>query len=223
MLCWMTQRDTLSLVEGNMYKVWKVILDHWFTTATELPLTVWYCTSLAHYFFTLFNMWLKIADCSISSPSCHVQSEAVIPDVIRSVNLTGWLQTCQTFQLEMAMKINGYSLTAENEAGSKSKWPLDGAKVTASALCLLGAYWNLIILTFSDACLDVFHKWMVKNRRTLNSQCGVWEETAPRRKQAVKLAKFLAHKHGKTISSAKNISLHSTFLFLKYEHNFRNK
>lgn len=45
----------------------------------------------------------------------------MIPDVIRGVNLTGWLQTCQAFQLEMTVKIKGYSLTAEYEAGSKSK------------------------------------------------------------------------------------------------------
>lgn len=37
----------------------------------------------------------------------------------------------------------------------------------------------------------------MKDRQTLNSQCGLWEETAPRRKQAVKLARFLALKHGK--------------------------
>lgn len=133
-MCWMTQRDTLSLVEENIYKVWKVILDRWFTTATESPLTIWYCTSLTRYFI-LFNMWLKLVDCSISSHSFHLQSEAVIPDVIMRVNLTGWLQTCQTFQLEMTVKISGYSLTAEYEASSKSKRPLNGAKVTASALC----------------------------------------------------------------------------------------
>lgn len=65
----------------------------------------------------------------------HVQSEAVIPDVIRIVNLTGWVQSCQAFQLEMTVKISGYFLTAEYEAGSKSKWPLDDAKATPTALC----------------------------------------------------------------------------------------
>lgn len=49
MLSWMTQWDTLSLVEENIYMVWKVILDHWFTTATESALPVWYCASLTHY------------------------------------------------------------------------------------------------------------------------------------------------------------------------------
>lgn len=58
----------------------------------------------------------------------HVQSEGVIPDVIRNVNLTGWVQSCQAFQLEMSVKIGGYFLTSEYEAGSKSKWPLDDAK-----------------------------------------------------------------------------------------------
>lgn len=63
---------------------------------------------------------------------------------------------------------------------------------------LLEVHFNLVILTFSDTCLDVFREWMVKDRKELNSQCDVWEETAPRRKQATKLAKFLAQKHGKT-------------------------
>lgn len=69
---------------------------------------------------------------------------------------------------------------------------------------------------------------MVKDRQTLNSQCGVWEETLPRRKQATKLAKFLAHKHGKTRSllSKKQkkylITVHSTFPFLESEHNSIN-
>lgn len=66
----------------------------------------------------------------------------MIPDVIRRVNLTGWLQTCQTFQLEMTVKINGYSLAAEYEASSKSKRPLGGAKVPhrPSAGALLEAH-----------------------------------------------------------------------------------
>ncbi|XP_026220917.1 protein sel-1 homolog 3 [Anabas testudineus] len=45
-----------------------------------------------------------------SRMSPHSTSEVVIPDVIRSVNLTGWLQTCQEFRLEMNLKISGYSL-----------------------------------------------------------------------------------------------------------------
>ncbi|TWW76970.1 protein sel-1 homolog 3 [Takifugu flavidus] len=95
-------------------------------------------------------------------------SEAVIPDVIRIVNLTGWVQSCQAFQLEMTVKIGGYFLMAEYEAG--------------------------------NSCLDVFHEWMVKDRQTFNSQCGLWEETAPRRKKAAKLAKFLTLKHGRRTS-----------------------
>lgn len=84
----------------------------------------------------------------------HVQSEAVIPDVIRTVNLTGWLRTCKEFRLEMTVKIAGYSLTAEYEAGSKSKRPLDGAKATASALfrdvtgCALKRYVDVFRLLF---------------------------------------------------------------------------
>lgn len=130
----------------------------------------------------------------------HVQSEAVIPDVIRIVNLTGWVQSCQAFQLEMTAKINGYSLTAEYEAGSKYKWPLGGAKSAAAAL--LWCQWRSLqrYITFSDSCLDVFHEWMVKDRQTLNSQCGLWEETAPWRKKAAKLTKILTLKHGKLIA-----------------------
>ncbi|KAM4565603.1 protein sel-1 homolog 3 [Odontesthes bonariensis] len=43
--------------------------------------------------------------------SLHVMSEG-IPDVIKNVNLTGWLQTCQEFHLDMTVKINGFSLKA---------------------------------------------------------------------------------------------------------------
>ncbi|KAM9852871.1 protein sel-1 homolog 3 [Aulostomus maculatus] len=39
-------------------------------------------------------------------------SEAVIPDVIKNVNLTGWLQTCHKFNLQMNSKIHLYSLKA---------------------------------------------------------------------------------------------------------------
>ncbi|XP_024910994.1 protein sel-1 homolog 3, partial [Cynoglossus semilaevis] len=35
--------------------------------------------------------------------------EHVVPDVIKDVNLTGWLQTCDAFRMELTMKINGYS------------------------------------------------------------------------------------------------------------------
>lgn len=61
-----------------------------------------------------------------------LQSEAVIPDVIRTVNLTGWLQTCHGFHVEMTLKIMGYSLQAQEqtESGSRLMYPLDGAKIT---------------------------------------------------------------------------------------------
>ncbi|XP_041796910.1 protein sel-1 homolog 3 isoform X2 [Chelmon rostratus] len=52
--------------------------------------------------------------------SPHSMSEVVIPDVIRIVNLTGWLQTCQAFRLEMTMKLIGYSLQATQETESES-------------------------------------------------------------------------------------------------------
>ena len=59
------------------------------------------------------------------------QTEVVIPDVIKSVNLTGWLQTCQEFSLEMVLKIAGYSLQAKQstESGSKFINPLGGSNI----------------------------------------------------------------------------------------------
>ncbi|CAK6968947.1 protein sel-1 homolog 3 [Scomber scombrus] len=52
--------------------------------------------------------------------SPHSTTEVVIPDVIKSVNLTGWLQTCQEFSLEMDLKITGYSLQAKQRTESES-------------------------------------------------------------------------------------------------------
>nr|XP_019943733.1 PREDICTED: protein sel-1 homolog 3-like [Paralichthys olivaceus] len=97
--------------------------------------------------------------------------DAVIPDVIQDVNLTGWLQTCQKFRFELNVKINGYSLRAQQRE--------------------------------SEACFDAFHKWLIKDRLPLNHQCEPWEETVPRRRQAAKLSKLFAFKHGgKRVSSA---------------------
>ncbi|XP_035536148.1 protein sel-1 homolog 3 [Morone saxatilis] len=98
--------------------------------------------------------------------SPHSPSEVVIPDVIRSVNLTGWLQTCQPFHLDMTVKISGYSLKAKQR-------------------------------TESETCFDAFYEWMVKDRLPSKSQCGLWEAIVPHRRQAAKLAKFLAFKYGK--------------------------
>ncbi|KAM9319212.1 protein sel-1 homolog 3 [Pholidichthys leucotaenia] len=50
----------------------------------------------------------------------HSLSEVVIPDVIKNLNLTGWLQTCQEFRLEMLMKIRGFSLQARQAAQSET-------------------------------------------------------------------------------------------------------
>ncbi|TMS06991.1 Protein sel-1-like protein 3 [Larimichthys crocea] len=52
--------------------------------------------------------------------SPHSMSEAVIPDVIRTVNLTGWLQTCHGFHVEMTLKIMGYSLQAQEQTESET-------------------------------------------------------------------------------------------------------
>ncbi|CAG6000615.1 unnamed protein product, partial [Menidia menidia] len=51
--------------------------------------------------------------------SLHFMSEA-LPDVIRNVNLTGWMQTCQEFQHEMKDKIGGFSLKARQETDSET-------------------------------------------------------------------------------------------------------
>ncbi|XP_074496568.1 protein sel-1 homolog 3 isoform X2 [Sebastes fasciatus] len=48
----------------------------------------------------------------------HSRPEVVLPDVIKTVNLTGWLQTCQEFRLEMDVKISGYFVKAEQGAES---------------------------------------------------------------------------------------------------------
>ncbi|XP_070762454.1 protein sel-1 homolog 3 [Enoplosus armatus] len=97
--------------------------------------------------------------------SPHSLSDIVIPDVIMTVNLTGWLQTCQEFRLEMYLKISGYSLKAKQE-------------------------------TESETCFDAFHEWTVQDRPPSKSQCELWEATVPNRRQAARLAKFLAFKHG---------------------------
>ncbi|XP_026150238.1 protein sel-1 homolog 3 isoform X2 [Mastacembelus armatus] len=49
--------------------------------------------------------------------SPHGMSDVVIPDVIRTVNLTGWLQTCQDFRLHLSLKLSSYSLMRA-ESGS---------------------------------------------------------------------------------------------------------
>lgn len=76
---------------------------------------------------------------------------------------------------------------------------------------------------FSEACFDVFHVWMVKDRLPSKSQCGLWEATVPRRRQAVKLAKFLVFKHGKTkinlcSTSAKYPDVESTINMFKLKY-----
>lgn len=110
-------------------------------------------------------------------------SEVVVPDVIRSLNLTGWIQTCEAFQQEMAVKLAGYSLKAAQEAES-------------------------------ETCVDVFHSWTVTNRLTSRSQSELWKEPVPCRRQAEKLAKFLAFKYkGRKISpSAVGRALYSLSL-----------
>ncbi|XP_041654291.1 protein sel-1 homolog 3 [Cheilinus undulatus] len=94
------------------------------------------------------------------------KSEVFLPDVIRAVNLTGWMHSCQLFQLEMSMKIREYSHQAEERAES------------------------------SKNSFDAFHEWLEKTRQPSEPQCEPWEETVPNRREAAKLAKILAFKHG---------------------------
>nr|XP_040048705.1 protein sel-1 homolog 3 [Gasterosteus aculeatus aculeatus] len=50
----------------------------------------------------------------------HSMAEVVVPDVIRTLNLTGWLESCQEFRLEMDVKISGYLLEAQQETESET-------------------------------------------------------------------------------------------------------
>ncbi|KAG7243090.1 hypothetical protein INR49_016465 [Caranx melampygus] len=52
--------------------------------------------------------------------SPHSMSEAAIPNVIKDVNLTGWLHNCQVFRLELYMKIRGYSHLAKQITDSET-------------------------------------------------------------------------------------------------------
>ncbi|XP_062241389.1 protein sel-1 homolog 3 [Platichthys flesus] len=55
----------------------------------------------------------------------------------------------------------------------------------------------------SEACFDAFHKWLIKDNLPLNPQCEPWERSVPRRRQAAKLSKLFALKHGgRRVSSA---------------------
>ncbi|XP_020563798.1 protein sel-1 homolog 3 isoform X3 [Oryzias latipes] len=62
--------------------------------------------------------------------SAQKQSETVIPDVIKSLNLTGWLQSCQEFREEMVTKIKGFLLKKKQriETGFDISHPWMGKK-----------------------------------------------------------------------------------------------
>ncbi|XP_074535817.1 protein sel-1 homolog 3 [Halichoeres trimaculatus] len=93
------------------------------------------------------------------------RSRVVLPDVVRAVNLTRWMQTCKAFQQEMSIKINGYTHQAK-----KRKQP--------------------------DTSFDTFSKWLDESRQPSEPQSELWEKTHPHSRQAVKLVKILASKHG---------------------------
>ncbi|XP_060928555.1 protein sel-1 homolog 3 [Limanda limanda] len=102
----------------------------------------------------------------------HSLRDAVVPDVLQALDLTGWLQTCEEFRLEVNVKISGYALKAQQIESGK-------------------------------ACFDAFHKWLIKDKLPLNPQCEPWEKSVPRRRQAAKLSKLFALKHGgRRVSSA---------------------
>nr|XP_020472495.1 protein sel-1 homolog 3-like [Monopterus albus] len=65
-------------------------------------------------------------------------SDVVIPDVVRAVNLTGWLQTCQEFRFEMNMKIDGYSLMGTESGGRGVSLPALGKALYSLSLHKLG-------------------------------------------------------------------------------------
>ncbi|RVE65008.1 hypothetical protein OJAV_G00131930 [Oryzias javanicus] len=103
----------------------------------------------------------------ISAPK---KSETVLPDVIRRLNLTGWLQNCQEFREEMVAKIKGFLLKTKKQR------------------------------TDLETCFDVFHPWMLNEELPPNSQCEPWEKTAPHRKKVVDLAMLLVFKYGEKVS-----------------------
>ncbi|KAM3875095.1 protein sel-1 homolog 3 [Diretmus argenteus] len=63
--------------------------------------------------------------------SPYRMSEVVVPELIKNVNLTGWLMTCQDFHLEMKEKISAYSLEAKQREKS------------------------------GESCTAAYHNWMV--------------------------------------------------------------
>lgn len=80
----------------------------------------------SHLFFLIFsNLHLFFLYKHFQLPP---QSEVVIPDVIRTLNLTEWIQTCEAFQLEVAAKLDSYSLKAAQvpDSGNTLICPLDG-------------------------------------------------------------------------------------------------
>lgn len=118
--------------------------------------------------------------------SPHSLHEVVLPDVLQSVNLTGWLQMCQEFSHEMSVKITGYSLKAKQRTES------------------------------DKLCFDVLHEWLAPERRPSDLKCELWESesAAPHRRAAAGLAKLLALKNGgRTVSlSALGRALYSLSL-----------
>lgn len=53
-----------------------------------------------------------------------LQSETILPDVMKRLNLTGWLQSCQEFREEMVTKIKGFLMKKKKQRidlGKKSR------------------------------------------------------------------------------------------------------
>ncbi|XP_027900742.1 protein sel-1 homolog 3 isoform X2 [Xiphophorus couchianus] len=48
----------------------------------------------------------------------HSLSDAAAPEVIKNINLTGWLQSCQEFLFDITVKISGFTLKAKHQRKS---------------------------------------------------------------------------------------------------------
>lgn len=92
-------------------------------------------------------------------------------------------------------------------SGSKFIYPLDGATVTVSLPLAVGQIKYNHTVNFPETRFDVFHAWMVKSRLPSEAQCRLWEETVPHRREAAKLAMFLAFKQGREEKKVQSITL----------------
>ncbi|KAM6933315.1 LOW QUALITY PROTEIN: protein sel-1 homolog 3 [Xenentodon cancila] len=125
----------------------------------------------------------------------YMLSDVVLPDVIKGLNLPGWMHTCQEFRLDMINKINGFSRRAKQQSGNVLMDPLGGTEKVSILI--------FFFFFFLEVCSGAVHKWVVKERLPPISQCELWEEIVPHRRKAAELAKLLVFKYGgKPVSSS---------------------